>query len=286
MSKLFKLKKWLTVPDAAKHLSMVFGEEVTEADVLRFALEGDLRLSVHLVNGAYARMCFLINFNELEWHELPSLDGNGTMKIAKGGRIFGNEKGCFQVSQNVAELENGVWDLPMTGGERVDVEFRYQQLTDGPKVTAVSLDGVFVASTNGDLKEIQSHFSDNPHFNKSDLKSPFLHPDNFHPAGALPDDSVFVVRTDALLDFMQAVNGTQSRNEKPLGTNERNQLLKMVFGMAIDSYGYDPLAKKSEATKQIVDDLAKLGIGIDPDTVRKYLKEAANTVTYEMPKPK
>ena len=73
--------------------------------------------------------------------------------------------------------------------------------------------------------------------------------------------------------------------EKSLGTTERNQLLKMVLGMAIDSYGYDPMAKKNEATKQIVDDLAKLGIGIDADTVRKYLKEAANTVTYEMPKP-
>jgi hypothetical protein len=75
-------------------------------------------------------------------------------------------------------------------------------------------------------------------------------------------------------------------NEKPLSTAERNQLLKMVLGMAIDSYGYDPVAKKNDATKQIVDDLAKLGIGIDPDTVRKYLKEAANSVTYEVPKPK
>ena len=73
--------------------------------------------------------------------------------------------------------------------------------------------------------------------------------------------------------------------DKPLGTSERNQLLKMVLGMAIDSYRYDPVAKKSEATKQIADDLAKLGIGIDPDTVRKYLKEAVNTVTFVMPKP-
>lgn len=47
MSKLFKLKRWLTVADAAKHLSTVFGEEVTEADVFRFALEGTLKLSVN-----------------------------------------------------------------------------------------------------------------------------------------------------------------------------------------------------------------------------------------------
>ena len=36
-SKLFNLKEWLTLDDAAKHLSIVFGEEVTRADILRLA---------------------------------------------------------------------------------------------------------------------------------------------------------------------------------------------------------------------------------------------------------
>jgi len=38
LKKLLKLKDWLTVPDAARHLSILFGEDVTEADVLRFGL--------------------------------------------------------------------------------------------------------------------------------------------------------------------------------------------------------------------------------------------------------
>ncbi len=66
--------------------------------------------------------------------------------------------------------------------------------------------------------------------------------------------------------------------EKPLGTTERNYLLKLVIGMAVTGYKYDPAAKKSTTTKEIADDLADLGIDIDPDTVRKYLKEGANTV--------
>lgn len=38
MGKRFNLlKEWLTVADAARHLSIVFGEDVTEADVLRLA---------------------------------------------------------------------------------------------------------------------------------------------------------------------------------------------------------------------------------------------------------
>ena len=66
--------------------------------------------------------------------------------------------------------------------------------------------------------------------------------------------------------------------EKTLGTTERNNLLKLVIGMAVKGYSYEPAAKKSPTPKEIADDLADLGISIDPDTVRKYLKESANTV--------
>ena len=47
MSKLSKLKEWFTVPEAAKHLSIVFHEDVSEADVLRLALDGRLSLSIY-----------------------------------------------------------------------------------------------------------------------------------------------------------------------------------------------------------------------------------------------
>ncbi len=40
MSKLFKLKKWLTIEDTAKHLTSIFDEPVKDYDVLRFALDG------------------------------------------------------------------------------------------------------------------------------------------------------------------------------------------------------------------------------------------------------
>ncbi|WP_426145283.1 hypothetical protein [Polaromonas sp. DSR2-3-2] len=278
MSKLFKLKKWLTVPDAAKHLAIVFGEEVTEADVLRFGIDGHLKLSVHLVNGAYARPCFPVKIEEIEWDEMSLLDGKQIIKIPRGGRIWQDHQGCFQVKRHVSALDGDVWDLPMNGGERIDVEYRYQQLTNGPEVTTVSLEGVLVASINGELHEIQSHFGNNENFKKDDLKKPFLHPDNFHPAGALPDDSVFVVRISALTEFIQSVNEEPTNTAKPLGTTERNNLLKLVIGMAVKGYSHDPAAKKSATPKEIADDLAALGISIDPDTVRKYLKESANTV--------
>ncbi|MHB9100341.1 MAG: hypothetical protein ACYC2E_02320 [Sulfuricella sp.] len=47
MRKLDKLKKWLTIVDAARYLSIAFDEDVSEADVLRLALDGHLKLSVN-----------------------------------------------------------------------------------------------------------------------------------------------------------------------------------------------------------------------------------------------
>ncbi len=78
--------------------------------------------------------------------------------------------------------------------------------------------------------------------------------------------------------------GESSPIEKPLSSRERESLLKLVIGMAIRGYSYDPVALKSAASKEITDDLASLGISIDTDTVRKYLKVAANTVLPAKPR--
>ena len=66
-SKLFKLKKWLKIPEAAKHLSVMFDEEVTEADVLMLGLDRHLKLSVNFVNHTRAkRGAKFLSFEEWE----------------------------------------------------------------------------------------------------------------------------------------------------------------------------------------------------------------------------
>jgi hypothetical protein len=62
--------------------------------------------------------------------------------------------------------------------------------------------------------------------------------------------------------------------KKPLAavTKERNTLLKLVIGMAIAAYRYDPTTRGA-IPKEIVGDLDELGIWIDEDTVRTWLKK-------------
>lgn len=84
--------------------------------------------------------------------------------------------------------------------------------------------------------------------------------------------------TDSRESSQDAIDTPQPPKDKSLPTKERETMLKLIIGMAIDGYGYDLLAAKSPLTGEGEDSLhAHLqlhGISVDPDTIRKYLKEA------------
>jgi len=64
-------------------------------------------------------------------------------------------------------------------------------------------------------------------------------------------------------------------------TRERSSLLKLVIGMAVVGYKYDPERDRNEAIKDIADDLDSLGIGMDVKTIRKWLREGAEILPRE-----
>lgn len=193
MSKLFKLKEWLTLADAAQHLTIVFGEDVTEADLLRFALDGHLKLSVNFVNPTKAIGGRIVHWEETEWFRAPLLAIN-TIYAGESWEEAPDEiieyppklqallneapvgenvdQACFMSSLNIdgksyINLDDkvtpimGVWDLPMIGSEHLDVEHAYQNLTGGPAVTSVSTNGAFVENSNGIVYQLQESFDDN-----------------------------------------------------------------------------------------------------------------------------
>lgn len=276
MSKLFKLKEWLSVSDAAKHLTLSFGEKVSEADVLQLALEGHLKLSIHLVNGAYARRCALVKAEEIEWVEVPlPTAGNHFLKMPVGGSVFQEGDDVFQVTKTITPLESGIWDLPMIGGERIDVEHRLQQIVSGLEVTAVSLEGIFLKSPDGDLYEVQSRHEDDLCRGKK-----FFDSNNFHPAGSLPDDAFFVVRTAAIRSLEQSVTGSPENTEKPLETRERNTLLAII-AVLCKEVGLDP-AKHAKTAVFIQSTAAKMGISIGETTIEGHLKKITDAVATRM----
>lgn len=64
-------------------------------------------------------------------------------------------------------------------------------------------------------------------------------------------------------------------NAKPLHLKEKESLFKMIIGMAIKGYGHNPKAKRTQTAPEIRKDLELLGLNLDEDTIRKWLKESA-----------
>ena len=255
VSKLFKLKKWLTVAEAARHLSIVFGEEVRESDVLRLALDGHLKLSVNFVNHARARCGPVVPMENAKLWQAPS-DLASTLKIPaehagkplmmlQGININGKE--VLELTDEVVSLD-GVYDLPMIGAERLDVEHKFQQLTGGPAVTLSNLEGAFVAREDGHLCQLQDHFEDNESLRKN-LKTPWSHPSNFYPAGTLPHDGVLVVRVGALMDLQERLVAAEPSSGRTLPARAQTTYQNIIGGLLDLMLGKTPAGKPQSVFK-------------------------------------
>ncbi|MCT8972480.1 hypothetical protein [Microbaculum marinisediminis] len=84
-----------------------------------------------------------------------------------------------------------------------------------------------------------------------------------------------IAARDQVLAELEAARNTS------LGTRERESLLKLIVGMAVAGYRYNPSATRNEATSEIAGDLERNGVPLDPDTIRKYLREAAQLLPPE-----
>lgn len=316
MGKLFNLKQWLTVDDAAKHLSIVFGENVSVADVLRLALDQELTLSVNFVNGAHGRAGLLVPLNEATYEEVTVLPGM-PVRVYGGPRIStdGEESHILQLETCVVAL-SGIWDLPMIGGERLAVERLYQRLTGGPDATNQPMDGAFVQSSDGLIYQLQVDFDDNEYCSGSaaslesirrvietqnmstvdkekllnqhnEDRKKFLEDrkskpetESFYPGGDLPEDAVFVVRVDALRDLENTVNGETGNADKPMATIERNSLLTIIAVLCEDKkYDYNKAAKTAGL---ILGTASKMGISIGESTIEKHLKRIPDALGTRM----
>lgn len=332
-SKLFRLKEWLTLAEAANYLSTIFGESVCVADVLRLGLDRHLKLSVNFVNHATARrgdnfipfqewekifrskctwenlepfpgpdnkliFCFFdydFSFYLVDTPKVPKCDFGEKLLLETIKKEFLERLSTEQKSTTLAaaievaikdhkklsekfggkvppaattfrgEIRTieGVWDLPLLGSERLDIEHEYQQLTGGPEITLTCLDGACVETLGGEVWQLQDRFDEEYLKNQYSeegikkkvdwyadvLKKKILNNEiseeeaekrleqrkknlsikrdpshDYYPAGSLPDDSVLVVRTAALLDLQERVSEEQAESKPVSPKTEKSNL--------------------------------------------------------------
>ena len=88
--------------------------------------------------------------------------------------------------------------------------------------------------------------------------------------------------SEVSVSALQSTKQKALPEEKALLTRERDTLLKLVIGMAVKKYKYDPEANRGPAIPEIVDDLNSVGITLDPKTVRKWLNEGADLLPRDL----
>ena len=65
---------------------------------------------------------------------------------------------------------------------------------------------------------------------------------------------------------------------KPQSPIERQNMLKLIYAMALKGYAYNPADKRSTVVPEIASDIALAGFPLSEDTIRRYLKEARDNV--------
>lgn len=226
-TKLFQLKEWLTIRDAARQLTSMLNEDVSEADIYQLALDGNLIISAYLPNGADAKKGRLVQYEEVKWREFPQLDDCEYIKGLDGkinivhkktkplihipdallidDDVPAQEARWLRLEEQVSRI-GGLWDLVMMGAERLDIEHLLLQEISGLSCTSINLEGVFLI--NGDIwANPQARFKDDK--SKKDEKN------SFYPAGGLDQfDHILVVRQSSIIDFLAFLN---NRDKKPKG---------------------------------------------------------------------
>lgn len=348
MSKILKLKEWLTIEEAATRLSASAGEEVSGADVLRFALDGHLTLSVYFVNHARGTRGRVVPYTETQWALVPpSMLPDKTLKPATASpeatvtieppenlkkllidsptallqgyvpymdSLKIDENRYLNLEREVVTLR-GVWDLPMWGAEALDVENLYQNMVGGPTVTLMNLEGAFVLGSDGYAYQLKESWEHNEYQAGSKAqhdeikrmaeeeglapeaveklmtqhaanRKKFLEivrsrdntgnsHENYYPAGGLPPDSTFVVRTTALRAFEEKLLSEDAQPEKPLHPRERQSVSQIIAALA--AMAQLDLSTPYKADEPLRAAAARHGITLpsSPETVVKFLSAAA-----------
>lgn len=251
VSKLEKLKGWLSIEDAAKRLSSSAGEGISEADILRLGLDGHLTLSVYFVNPMTG---VLRGIESLETNLIECVEPPAHKTAEELQALFDRDANEFHSSidqspsnwvtdllgivyddgRHTLQRLEGVWDLPMFGKEKLEVQREYQRLTGGVVVNPCCSGQLVKKHGNPELFEIFRRDSEEEYY---------------HPATSFLDDGMLVVRTAVLQEFEeQHLCVEESEKEmKPSRSPVNAWLLELLMDDNRPRYTQDSIAEAINA---------------------------------------
>ncbi len=261
MSKLLKLKKLFTVEEAARYLSSVLEENVSETDIYGFALERDLTLSVTF--NSLIEMSPGYEFTE---SDLPySADDSNSFVNRFGHRIY------FEDGVMIGE---GVWDLSMLGGEFIEINALHKEAVgeetwERPRVDAVVLkkNSIFCK-----LKCLESNVDEAPHVIPEGVARD-LNEKRIDCQTLSYYSHRIVIRKEELNRFISFLGDeppTPEPEQKSLGSKERTTLLRLIRSLC-KAQGIDLNVRGVVKELEWITDKAE--DTLSDETLRKIIKK-------------
>ncbi|MGX2966969.1 hypothetical protein ACWIW6_02770 [Ursidibacter sp. B-7004-1] len=216
MKKIYKFKKWLTLEETAKRLSIETREEITKADILQLALDEQLKMSVYFPHIWEGKPCFMTeDKNEGEKYEIVErLEGEEV-------RLYEYEKAnngkYIKIHPEVLIFKAGVYELTLIGNEKNDLDRLLRTELKLPMTDIINLNGFYVQTQTGRVIERQSSIEqdDSIIYIEMDSKDKIRKYDKFYfPCSTIDEieGAVFVVQTEHLNEFINSLDNENSND--------------------------------------------------------------------------
>ena len=215
MKKFYKLKKWLTIDEAAHRLSIELGADVTKADIFQLASDEQLRISVNFPHDWDGKICHVTTDLELasKFKEITGLEGE-VVKIYEYEKCNSDE--FIKVHPELYLLKAGVYEVKLIGNSKVDIEnaFKFER---NLKLTPVyNLAGFYVFTNNGIVIERQTIVDDIPYIELEGLERANKYEKFHYPCSGIKeiDGAFFVIQTEHLNQFLASLDSDVDSNSK------------------------------------------------------------------------
>ena len=255
MSKILKLKQWVTIPEAFNHIAPIFDNEIELSDIYRFILDGHLTLSVNFVNGAYGRKGEFVPLDEwlnnekyCRLLELP--DGQSFMSMI--GENLGEI--AFVPHQNKRiDTVSGIWDLIIVGNGQLEIEHIYYEMVAGVASELINLSGTYFKQENDGFELYEPFYKDEKTYNEkrkipkelgikvkvNEKKFDYFGIDNWYPSPTIPNNAIHCIKTSELERFIKAQKEQADTPEQPkrptsIVEQHRNNLLQQIRANGLD----------------------------------------------------
>jgi len=259
LSKLYNLKQWFSLEDAAKRLSSGLGEPVSSDDLLQLVVEEHIPLSWyarHVSAERVAKACMLLYllpgigvFEKEEgpreyvgpvwWHGDWAYRTHAALKVGDALKPYASLEWVSIYGEQVVERLDGLYRLELKEcGALKDWVHSLLTHTGGELIT---LDGFFVSDQDGVMWRILEH---NPggEYKLPDGTMKKLKP-FYHPGGDFPDPEELVVQRSDIEAFETRIAPDRQSLAAAITPRERETLLNITGGLLGLLLGKTPTGK-------------------------------------------